>query len=344
MVGGLVGALADSPLAAAQAAQSADTFGVEPAPDSLLENGYFSLHLEPGGRATQAIRVSNETGEDAEVRLGAVDATTAQQGGVAYGASGSTPKADGTWITLDETEVRLPAGTRRDITFQISVPPDARPGVHLAGIIAFSPQPQTSETLETGSGAGATLFVESRRALAVQITLPGPAAPRLVISGVTTDARPNGLNLLVGIANEGTGLTKARGALTLSGPTSFSADFAIDTVVPATSFAYPVVWTKEPKSGTYQAKVVIDYGEQRAEWEGALTVGQADQANLQNRVVPSELPPRAANDGDGRLALVLAVAGGMVLATGLIVVVRWRRRPIPAHSYRRRRPTAPPRI
>ncbi|MGQ0832835.1 MAG: WxL protein peptidoglycan domain-containing protein [Microthrixaceae bacterium] len=305
------------------AAQTADTFGVEPAPGSAVENGYFSLELAPGGTATQSIRVSNETGTDAEVRLAAVDATTAQQGGVAYGATGSTPTADGTWIALSSTEVRLPAGTSRDVAFEISVPEGARPGVHLAGIIAYSPQSQTTEPVETDGKAGAALYIESRRALAVQILLPGPAEPRLVVSGVTTEARPNGLNLMVGISNEGTGLTKGRGHITLSGPSSFSADFDIDTVVPATSFVYPVVWTKTPGSGTYQAKVTIDYGDQSAAWEGAFDVGKVEQADLENRVVPTESTP--ASDDRGGPPLALSVAA--VVAVGALVAVTmwWRR-------------------
>lgn len=305
------------------AAQTADTFGVEPAPGSSVENGYFSLQLVPGGQATQAVRVSNETGKDADVRLATVDATTAQQGGVAYGATGAAPTADGAWIALAMTEVRLPAGTSQDITFEVSVPPGARPGVHLAGIIAYSPQAQTAETAKSDGGAGAALFIESRRALAVQILLPGPAAPRLVVSGVTTQARPNGLNLMVGISNEGTGLTKGRGHLTVSGPSSFSADFDIDTVVPATSFAYPVVWTKTPASGTYQAKVVIDYGDQRAVWEGGFDVGRVEQADLENRVVPSESTPARADRGGPPLAL--SVVAVVALASCLAVIIRRRR-------------------
>lgn len=305
------------------AAQTADTFGVEPAPGSTVANGYFSLELAPGGTATQAVRVSNQTGKDADVRLAAVDATTAQQGGVAYGATGSTPTADGAWIALSTTEVRLPAGTSQDVAFEVSVPDDARHGVHLAGIIAYSPQAQTTETVETEGKAGAALYIESRRALAVQILLPGPAAPRLVVSGVTTEARPNGLNLMVGISNEGTGLTKGRGHITLSGPSSFSADFDIDTVVPATSFVYPVVWTKTPDSGTYQAKVTIDYGDQRAVWEGAFDVGRVEQADLENRVVPSESTSAGADRSGPPLALSV---GAVVAVAAFVAVTMWRRR------------------
>ncbi|MGQ0431352.1 MAG: WxL protein peptidoglycan domain-containing protein [Microthrixaceae bacterium] len=318
------------------AAQTADTFGVEPAPGSSVESGYFSLQLAPGGQSTQAIRVSNETGKDADVRLAAVDATTAQQGGVAYGATGSTPTVDGAWIALDKTEVRLPAGTSQDITFEVSVPPGARPGVHLAGIIAYSPQAQTTDTVGSAGGAGAALYIESRRALAVQILLPGPAAPRLVVAGVTTQARPNGLNLMVGISNDGNGLTKGRGHLTVSGPSSFSADFDIDTVVPATSFTYPVVWTKAPVSGTYQAKVVIDYGNQRAEWEGGFEVGAAEQADLENRVVPSESTPGAVDQGGPPLALTMvALVAVVAVVTCLAMYLRRRQqRPIdtPPHT------------
>lgn len=339
MAGVFAVALAALVAPAAAATPSADTFGVDPAPGSPVENGYFSLRLSPGGQASQAIRVSNETGHDADVRLAAVDATTAQKGGVAYGATGSTPTADGAWIILDKTEIKLPAGTRQDVTFRVSVPKAARPGVHLAGIIAYGPQTRTPQTLKGGGGAGAALFIESRRALAVQVTLPGPAEPGLVVSGVTTKALPNGLNLVVDISNDGTGLAKGRGHLDVSGPSSFSADFDIDTVVPATSLAYPVVWTKTPVSGTYRVKAVIAYGEQRQEWEGNVVVGQAEQADLQNRVVAGGHTPATAEGGGVRpgqrtgagvtLVAVFVVAVFVVvglLVPVLVVFARLRRR------------------
>lgn len=308
-------------------AQTADTFGVEPAPGSSVENGYFSLQTVPGGRVAQAVRVSNETGKDAVVRLAAVDATTAQQGGVAYGASGATPTADGAWITLAAKEVTLPAGRSKDVPFEVAVPLGARPGVHLAGIVAYSPQPPTAATVENKGGAGAALFIESRRALAVQIVLPGPAAPLIVVSGVTTEARPNGLNLMVGIANEGNGLTKGRGSLTLTGPSSFRADFDIDTVVPATSFVYPVVWTKTPASGRYGARVVIGYGDQQAVWEGSFDVGAVEQAALENRVVPSESTRAIREREDPPLALSLGA--GAALTSVLVMILRRRRQSPP---------------
>jgi hypothetical protein len=323
--------------AAAGAAEQAVTFGADPAPGSSVENGYFSLHLVPGGTMRQTLRLSNTSDKPAELHLAGVDASTGNKGSVAYGASQSTPAREGGWIHLDETVVRLPASRGKDVAFDVRVPTDARPGVHLAGIVVFAPTTATSETATTqaggGSGAGAVVVVESRRAVAVQITLPGRTDPELMVSGVTTEARPDGLDLIVSIANEGFGLTKATGKIVLSGAAPFTAEFPIDTFVPATDIKYPVPWTQTPKDGRYHASVVIDYGGKQATFNTDFVVGAGEQAALENRVEKKPATPTTSAPGKSSLpvALVAVVAvgagvGGGALIFGLVPFLLRRRR------------------
>lgn len=51
--------------------------------------------------------------------------------------------------------------------------------------------------------------------LAVEVVTPGPAVPEIAMSGVKTMARPDGMYLSVGIANDGTGLTTGQGVRAL---------------------------------------------------------------------------------------------------------------------------------
>jgi hypothetical protein len=310
-------------------ADQAVTFGADPAPGSSLENGYYSLHLAPNATMRQTLHLSNTADSPAELHLAGVDATTGQTGSVAYGAGDSTPTREGTWIHLAESVVNLPGKRATDVAFEVRVPPGARPGVHVAGIVVFAPHTTTSQTAGSSGGAGAVVVVESRRAVAVQVTLPGPNDPLIVISGMTTEARPNGLNVLVAMANQGFGLTKGSGHLTVSGPTTFSTDFRVDTFLPDSQIKYPVRWAAQsPPDGSYHAHVVVDYGDKHATFDTDLTVGAAERAALNNRVAKATRPAAAKKSKGGLpvgLAIGLGLVGGAVVFWLIPLLVRRRR-------------------
>jgi hypothetical protein len=311
-------------------ADQAVTFGADPAPGSSLENGYYSLHLGPGSAMRQTLHLSNTSDSAAELHLAAVDATTGQKGSVAYGADDSTPAREGAWIHLDETVVHLPAKRAKDVSFEVRVPPAARPGAHVAGIVVFAPRTTTSQSAGSSGSAGAVVVVESRRAVAVQVILPGRIDPLIVISAMTTEARPDGLNVIVAMANQGYGLTKGSGRLAISGPTTFAKDFSIDTFLPETEIRYPIPWSKTPPDGTYHAHAVVDYGDKHATFDADLVVGAAERAALQNRVAKPTVAPAAKTSKRGLpvgLAIGLGLAGGAVLFWLIPFLVRRRRRP-----------------
>jgi hypothetical protein len=317
------------PLAAgvATAQEGGVNFLVEPVPGSSTapRGGYFLVTATPGGKVTQAIGVRNDSPGRLELRLAAVDAVTGQLGGASYTLDTETPSRTGAWITLDRTSLTLEPKASAVVPFRVAVPTGAESGEHLAGISVTAPTKEGGPGAAGEGQAGASVDVQTRRIVAVQVNLPGPSDPELVITGVTPAGRPDGLYLEIGIENAGRGLTTGEGTITLPDH-DFEHAFTVDTFVPGTSIAYPIKWTEAADDGNYLARVDIRYGERVARWNGTFTVGEAVRKELAERQV--ETPRQRDNDGGGLSATALAVAmlaGGVITAAGAIIVIRLRR-------------------
>jgi hypothetical protein len=295
-------------------------FLAEPAEGSstAAEGGWFEIQAQPGDRVTQSLTLRNDSSAALDLRIAPVDATTGSRGGVSYALPEEPRERVGSWITLERDEVRLEPGAATDVAFHVDVSRDAPEGVNLAGVAVWAPA-DTAGTPTTAAGqAGAAIDVQTRRVVAVQINLPGPAAPVLTITGVEPVARPDGLYLQIGVENEGTGLTTATGSIAVADG-SLTEDFAIDTFVPGTTIAYPMKWAEAADNGQYQAEVTIDYGVHSTAWEGSFALGPAVQAELDDRAVV---------DAGGPSPTLLAVGAALLaaLAVGLGLLVG-RRRP-----------------
>jgi hypothetical protein len=321
---------------AASAAEPVPDFTVEPAPGSSLApaGGYFRLVAKPRDTATQALVVRNTSNRPIEIRLAAVDARTAAYGGVSYGLPAEATKGVGTWISLQTERLRLRARESAKVLFSVAVPSDAGSGEHLGGLAIWSPRDAQAQESERGAGqAGASVTIQTRRVIALVVRVPGPVAPRLVVTGVAPAPRADGLYLTVAVANRGGLLTKATGVLSLPGE-GFTERFSVDSIVPGTSVAYPLKWTERPRDGEYRARVDLRYGSRTAVWEGTFTVGEQVSAELVDRGAADTADRPQSNS----ILLALAAAGAGaagVLALALLAWFALRRR-------RRRPPGGPP--
>jgi hypothetical protein len=301
-------------------------FVAEPAEgSSISEGGWFELEAPAGAGATQALSLRNDSSAPLDLRLAAVDAVTGALGGVSYALPDEPRERVGSWISFERDTVRLEPGASTNVAFTVAVPGDAPDGVNLAGIAVWAPTAETAATADAAAGqAGAAIEMEARRIIAVQVNLPGPAAPLLAITGVEPVARPDGLYLEIGIENRGTGLTTATGSIVVADG-SLDRDFAIDTFVPGTAIAYPVQWVAAADNGEYAARVEIDYDGRTVLWEGTYTLGPAVQAELEERVIVS-------GGGDGLSPVLLAAAAALLAAlatAGLGLLIRSRRVAVP---------------
>lgn len=307
-------------------------YAVQPAPgSSASEHGdYFALEAAPGTSVTQSLFVRNDSKRPITLRVAAVDAATGPYGGVSYGLVTDDPTRVATWISFPEDSIRLAPNVSKRVPFTIAVPAEAASGEHLAGIAIWAPEGVTKPT-EVGSRskASASIVVQTRRVIAVLVTLPGPAEPRLVVVGVKPAARADGTYLEIELANRGGKLVKAaRGVVALPGE-QYTRRFSIDTFVPGTTTAYPVKWTQAPPEGEYEARVELRYDGRVESWEGSFGIGEelVDELVERGAARPAEKPR----------ADVLVVAG--VTGAGLVTVgvatallLRRRRRHAQAHE------------
>lgn len=321
----LVIACALLPLApVAAAAEDAPKFLAQPAAGSSTEprGGYFVVAGVPGKTFTERVSLRNDSDGPLDLRLGALDAATAQMGGSSFALESDTPAQMATWITLDKTSVTLAAKASLTVPFRITVPADAVSGVHLAGISVLVPAAK-DVAVESGTKAGASVTVQSRRVIAVQVNLPGAADPELVITGVAPVARPDGLYLQVAVDNKGRGLTKGEGVVTLAAD-GFERKFSIDTFVPGTSIAYPIKWTDKAIDGDHPAHVEIRYGDRVVVWDGTFTIGEAIKEEQANRQVtpPSDISSSPASGLPAGLIAAGGITGAIVLLGGGILLGR----------------------
>jgi hypothetical protein len=303
-----------APVAAGAAADAAPNFLAEPAAGSSTEpaGGYFVVAGAPGKVFTQRVALRNDSDRPLDLRLGAVDAATAQLGGSSFALEADTPAQTAMWIALDKTSLTLAPKASMIVPFRITVPAGAVSGVHLAGISVLVPGAGNDAGGNGGRKAGASVVVQSRRVIAVQVNLPGRADPELVITGVSPVARPDGLYLQLAVDNRGRGLTKGQGVVTLADD-NFTRTFGIDTFVPATSIAYPIKWTDKALDGAHRAHVEIRYGERLAVWDGTFTVGEALREEQANRQVtpPADTSPKS--------GLPLGIIAGGILGAGVLL-------------------------
>ncbi len=324
-------ALVVAGLAASGWAQAAAELGFQmqpPAGSPAATEGYYLLPADPGTRIDERLTLQNTSTEAIDILLAPVDASTGPYGGVSYGTPGSPVKQVGTWIALSQSRVRLGAGQAVDVPFTVSVPSDAAPGDHLAGIAAWIPAKESPPAGSPSPGGGVAVTVQMRRVLAVQVVVSGSAEAKLAVDGVKALPQGNGMNLGITIANTGQLLTQAKGIVTLP-DTGFKKEFNVNTFVPGTSIEYPVLWTADPSPGTYQAHVVLRYGDkyaQTAEWSGEYTVVEENLKELENRVAATNAPAATTATG-GASWLLYAVIGGLVFIILVMAVIMLRRRP-----------------
>lgn len=176
-------ALTAAPAVAAPAAGQI-TWAVKPAPgpDGKTRAAVVN-ELDPGQSASDSFTVTNLSAERVTFQLTSADGFLNSDGRFDILPS-DTPSVDaGTWITLPD-EVTIDPSATVDVPFTVSVPEDAEPGDHIAGIAAV---------LITGGQdeSGSNVDVESRVGFRVTTRVTGEALPAVEISSVTSDYRLN---------------------------------------------------------------------------------------------------------------------------------------------------------
>ena len=177
LTGGLVGA----PAAPATATDDS-TVGIAAAPaKSGTADGRtrFSLIAAAGQQLTDSLLVRNTGSEDEDLTVLATDAYDTVDGAFSLLDDAAAPAGAGSWVAFEEgrrtTRVHLTAGGQAVVPFTVSVPADARPGDHAAGIVV------TLGVADSSVGASA---IEHRLATRLYVRVQGTVSPALVVRSV----------------------------------------------------------------------------------------------------------------------------------------------------------------
>ncbi|MHC2999620.1 WxL protein peptidoglycan domain-containing protein [Microbacterium sp. HJ5] len=174
------------------------------------------IELDPGETADDLFAVRNVSEVEVTFRLTAADGFYTRNGRFDILPADQESVDAGTWITIPE-EVTVGAGETAVVPFDISVPENAEPGDHAAGITA------SVLSTQTGDG-GASVGVESRVGFRVTTRVTGEITPEAVVDAVVGDyatswnpLRPGELTVTFDVENTGNTILLIEGSVNAGG-------------------------------------------------------------------------------------------------------------------------------
>ncbi|WP_232075642.1 DUF916 domain-containing protein [Phytohabitans suffuscus] len=185
------------------------TWAVQPADERGPDGRRWMEHtLNAGQVVTERLAVRNFSDRPVVFSLKAADGYLTDKGRFNMLPSSQESVDGGTWITVRETVTVAAKGTAV-VPFTITVPHDARPGDHPAGIAA------------TVTASGGTVAVESRVGFRVMMRVSGTITASLAVDGLTTTYRrswnpftPGSVEVRYTAGNDGSVAVTGAGAVT----------------------------------------------------------------------------------------------------------------------------------
>lgn len=149
------------------------TWGVVPSgPDGAPRRSRFELDVDPGAELVEHVGIVNYTYGELTLDVYAHDAFTTDTGGFDVLPAAGTSTGAGSWIALGAREVTIPPRSRVDLPFRLTVPGNATPGDHAAGIVAA----HTSTSVDDD---GNRVTIDNRVGARVYLRVSGDLHPRL---------------------------------------------------------------------------------------------------------------------------------------------------------------------
>ncbi|GAA4770746.1 WxL protein peptidoglycan domain-containing protein [Microbacterium gilvum] len=201
-----------SPVAAASASEGV-AWGVEPG--GAEDRANFDYEVDPGAVVEDAMVVRNTGTESLALGVYAADAYTTAEGVLDLRLADEPLEDSGAWIALDVSEIVLAPGESAEVPFTVTVPTDASPGDHPAGVV-------TSLVTRTD---GEPLAVDRRLGIRINLRVAGELAPSAEVVDAQAVFAPSwnpfaGGTVTVTYRLENTGNTRvlADDAVALAGP------------------------------------------------------------------------------------------------------------------------------
>jgi len=319
--------------------QSIGSFGIRPTrttEDDLSGGAYFNYNLQAGaGISDEALVVNNSAGP-VSLSLYAADGATAINGGTAFAGNEEDRNGVRSWLSIETSNVDLPAGESVPVPFSLQVPATATPGDHVAGIIVEAPP-------KAGPGGGIGAAVIERVGVAVVVHIPGPSDEALTLGNICLNQETGSNYFEVPIANDGNLLTRAEGTLRLEyddGSEVFQRDIVLGTVLPGDSTELRMDAPFDPGPGAYVANLTLTRSDGTdVETASAVNIDE-DKTNGCASAVTGEgqqpgdpSRPGSSEEGDGfGFPWLIALLGTLAIGLAALLAMRelaWRRRRSP---------------
>jgi hypothetical protein len=174
--------------------------------------------LAKGASVRDSVTLWNYGDTDLLFKIYAKDAFNTAEGGFDL-LTATQPSTDvGGWVALEQSTVRVPARSGLPVPFTLTVPPNATPGDHAAGLVA-------SLATSGAPDAERNVLVDHRVGSRLYLRVPGVLNPSLTIDEVEATYRhvvnPVGsgeLDVTFTVTNAGNIRLKGSQKVTLSGP------------------------------------------------------------------------------------------------------------------------------
>jgi hypothetical protein len=175
----------------------------------------FDYAVDPGQVVEDAFSVRNDGATALTLSVYSADAFTTREGNIDLLPAGETSVDAGTWVSLSQNVVTLQAGETAVVPFTVTVPADARPGDHPAGIVASL----------TSNDPDAQVQVDRRLGSRMYIRVAGTLSPAVTATDLTVDFSGMWNPLAVGsldvsyvLGNTGDTRVTATSSLSAAGP------------------------------------------------------------------------------------------------------------------------------
>jgi archaellum component FlaG (FlaF/FlaG flagellin family) len=149
--------------------------------DNGTGRGNFSYDAAPGTVIRDAMRVVNTGTVALALAVYAADAFTTPAGQIDVLVDGTPSTGAGTWVSVEPTALDLAPGESADVGFTVTVPADARPGDHAAGLV----------TSLTSEDAATALSVDRRLGTRITVRVAGELVPSASVAEVTAAYAPS---------------------------------------------------------------------------------------------------------------------------------------------------------
>jgi hypothetical protein len=220
------------------------------------ERGFFELTLEPGKSATVSVRIANVGEETYTLSTYAADIYTRVNGGSESRLMDEPTSGATLWLDYPSETFDLAPGEEliRDIV--VTVPEGTSPGEYTSSVVI-----QNRDPIEASTEGGMGMLQVIRQAIAVAVTVPGPAEPALAIDEATYSLAPAYAAVMVSVENSGNIRLAPVATMALTdanGEEVTSATITMDTFFPGThaNLEFPLVRTLEP--GEYHVAFSIE--------------------------------------------------------------------------------------